>query len=331
MKKYLFLFTCLLLAVSCEIPFELDQTGEAKIYVQGIVNNGEVFVTAQLAQPVTGKIQADAPMEIDQTWDGDAFSLRVRTAGVAPVSGRTTVPPPVEIRDMAWQRVQVDTIDAVDIRFTLDHAPGEGEYYGIQILQHYEITYQDGSSEEMDVYGTPGYILTASESVSFDLEDFMQVNFDGRYLGGVDYMPLTLITQKQFEGKEYQFYLDSFDASILDGIRGRMPDGDTGMAGGGIISGGVGPGSGGQGFDPGKIPVDMKISYTFTFYRLSREFFLYAKAMFQSNFDFLANMGLIPANFTWSNVEGGLGFVGAVNAVTLGPFEFPKENANKFW
>ena len=331
MKKYLFLFTCLLLAVSCEIPFELDQTGEAKIYVQGIVNNGEVFVTAQLAQPVTGKIQADAPMEIDQTWDGDAFSLRVRTAGVAPVSGRTTVPPPVEIRDMAWQRVQVDTIDAVDIRFTLDHAPGEGEYYGIQILQHYEITYQDGSSEEMDVYGTPGYILTASESVSFDLEDFMQVNFDGRYLGGVDYMPLTLITQKQFEGKVYQFYLDSFDASILDGIRGRMPDGDTGMAGGGIISGGVGPGSGGQGFDPGKIPVDMKISYTFTFYRLSREFFLYAKAMFQSNFDFLANMGLIPANFTWSNVEGGLGFVGAVNAVTLGPFEFPKENENKFW
>ena len=321
----------MLLAASCEIPFELDQTGEAKIYVQGIVNNGEVFVSAQLAQPVTGKLQADAPMEIDQAWDGDEFSLRVRTAGVAPVSGRTTVPPPVEIRDMAWQRVQVDTIDAVDIRLTLDHAPGEGEYYGIQIRQHYEITYKDGTSEEMDVYGTPGYILTASESVSFDLEDFMQVNFDGRYLGGADYMPLTLITQKQFEGKVYQFYLDSFDASILDGIRNRMPDGETGMAGGGIISGGVGPGSGGQGFDPGKIPVDMKTTYTFTFYRLSREFFLYAKAMFQSNFDFLANMGLIPANFTWSNVEGGLGFVGAVNSTNLGPFEFPKENANKFW
>lgn len=331
MKKFLSIFTCLLLAASCEIPFELDQAGEAKIYVQGIVNNGEVFVTAQLAQPITGKVQADAPMEIDQTWDGDEFSLRVRTTGVEPVSGRTTVPPPVEIQDMTWQRVQVDTIDAVDIRFTLDHAPGEGEYYGIQILQHYEITYMDGTSEEMDVYGTPGYILTASESVSFDLEDFMQVNFDGRYLGGADYMPLTLVTQKQFEGKVYQFYLDSFDSSILDGIRERMPTGDTGMAGGGIISGGVGPGSGGQGFDPGKIPVDMKTSYTFTFYRLSREFFLYAKAMFQSNFDFLANMGLIPANFTWSNVEGGLGFVGAANSVTLGPFEFPKENENKFW
>lgn len=331
MKKFLSIFACLLLAASCEIPFELDQVGDTKIYVQGIVNNGEVFVTAQLAQPITGKVQADVPMEIEKSWDGDEFSLRVRTSGVAPASGRTTVPPPVEIRDMTWQRVQVDTIDAVDVRLTLDHAPGEGEYYGIQILQHYEVIYKDGSTEEMDIYGTPGYILTASESVSFDLEDFMQVNFDGRYLGGADYMPLTLITQKQFEGNVYRFYLDSFDTSILDGIRERMPEGDTGVVGGGIVSGQVGPGSGGQGFDPGKIPVAMKTTYTFTFYRLSREFFLYAKAMFQSNFDFLANMGLIPANFTWSNVEGGLGFVGAVNSTTLGPFEFPKENSNKFW
>ena len=331
MKKFLSIFACLLLAASCEIPFELDQVGDTKIYVQGIVNNGEVFVTAQLAQPITGKVQADVPMEIEKSWDGDEFSLRVRTSGAAPASGRTTVPPPVEIRDMTWQRVQVDTIDAVDVRLTLDHAPGEGEYYGIQILQHYEVIYKDGSTEEMDIYGTPGYILTASESVSFDLEDFMQVNFDGRYLGGADYMPLTLITQKQFEGNVYQFYLDSFDASILDRIRERMPEGDTGVAGGGIVSGQVGPGSGGQGFDPGKIPVGMKTTYTFTFYRLSRAFFLYAKAMFQSNFDFLANMGLIPANFTWSNVEGGLGFVGAVNSTTLGPFEFPKENSNKFW
>ena len=326
MKKLLPIFTCLLLAASCEIPFELDQAGEAKIYVQGIVNNGEVFVTAKLAQPVNGTLQADVPMEIEQAWEGDAFSLRVRTAGAEPVSGRTTVPPPVKIRDLTWQRVQVDTIDAVEIRLTLDHAPGEGEYYGLQILQQYEIIYQDGSSEVMDTYGTPGYLLTAAESVNFDLEDFMQVNFDGRYLGGADYRPLTLITQKQFDDAVYQFYLDSFDASILAGIRDNMPDGDTGMAGGGIVSGGVGPGT-----NPGQIPVGARINYTFSFYRLSPEFFFYAKALFQSNFDFLANMGLIPANFTWSNVEGGLGFVGAVNGTTLGPFEFPKENKNKFW
>ena len=65
---------------------------------------------------------------------------------------------------------------------------------------------------------TPGYILTAAESVGFDLADFVQVNFNGYYLGCQEYIPLTLIDRKQFDGPTYRFYLNSFDASILAGI-----------------------------------------------------------------------------------------------------------------
>ena len=65
--------------------------------------------------------------------------------------------------------------------------------------------------------------------------------------------------------------------------------------------------------------------YVFTFSQLSREFYQFAKALYQSNFDFLSNMGFTPANFTWSNVDGGLGFVGALNSVTLGPIEIVEE------
>ena len=325
MRKYLYTIALLLAAASCEIPFDLDSTGEARIYVQGIVNNGEVFVTTQLAQPVNGTVQADVPMQVEQSWDGDVFRLRVRASGVETASGETTLPPPVVLHDLSWQRVQVDTIDATEIRLTLDHAPGEGEYYGIQILREDEITFADGSSKVLLSYGTPGYILTAAESGSFDLEDFVQVNFDGRYLGGPDFQPITLVTRKQFEGATYRFYLNSFDASILDGIRDSMPGGETGMAGGGIISGQIGPGAGGQGWDPSQVPVRIATRYTLDFHRLSPEFYFYAKALFQSNFDFLANMGLIPANFTWSNVEGGLGFVGALNGISLGPFDFTEE------
>ena len=145
----------------------------------------------------------------------------------------------------------------------------------------------------------------------------MQVSFDGTFLGGARYQPLTMITQKQFRENEYTFYLGSFDAQLLDAIRGRMPDGDTGAAGGDIASGEVGR----QKDKKEEIkPVETHTEYTFTFYRLSEEFFLFAKALFQSNFDFLSNMGLIPANFTWSNVKGGLGVVGAVSSVTLGPY-----------
>ena len=47
--------------------------------------------------------------------------------------------------------------------------------------------------------------------------------------------------------------------------------------------------------------------------------------MYQSNFDFLANMGLIPANFTWSNVDGGMGFVGAISTYSLDPIDIRKD------
>ena len=83
---------------------------------------------------------------------------------------------------------------------------------------------------------------------------------------------------------------------LIEGIRDRLPDPDTG------IDGGV---------DPSWIPVKKETRYDFYFHRLSPEFYFYARALYQSNFDFLANMGLIPANFTWSNVSGGMGYVGA--------------------
>lgn len=339
MKRFFSIALSLLLAASCEIPFDLDQEGNAKIYVQGIVSNGDVFVTTKVANPVIGTVTEAGEMQQETAWNGDVFSLTVRAPGLEPVSGSTTVPPRLVVNDWSWERVQVDTIDATRVSLVLDHAPVEGEYYGIRILRTDTVQYMNGTSEELRNWLTPGYVLTAAESGSFDLEDFMQVNFDGSFLGGKDFQPITLITQKQFQGDTYSFYLNSFDASMLNNIRNGMPGGDTGAAGGGIISGEIGsgsggtnpgggsnPGGGGPGPDPGKIPVGLTTVYDFYFYRLSSDFYFYAKAMYQSNFDFLANMGLIPANFTWTNVRGGLGFVGALSSTHLGPLEVPKEN-----
>ncbi len=87
--------------------------------------------------------------------------------------------------------------------------------------------------------------------------------------------------------------------------------------------GGEGGGGGGE-VDPSQIPVQCTTRYYFVLFRLSPEFYYYARALYQSNFDFLANMGLVPANFTWSNVEGGLGFVGAVSYSSVGPL-IPEE------
>ena len=342
MRKFLNMLALLLLAVSCEIPFDLDQAGEARIYVQAIVKRGHVHIVPMVAQAVNGEpvpvssiqVQAElngVPLKVekgDSIWysasyplleEGDEVAVTVRAGSLAPATGRTRFPPPLSVEDFSWERVQVDTIDAVAVSVRLDHEPGEREFFGILIHRHDHLLLPDGSYLSFYNYITPGYILTADEMARFDLEDFMQVNYDNRFLGGRDYQPLTFVTQKQFEGDTYRFYLNSFDASILGRIRNGMPGENTGAAGGGIVSGEVGP-PGGGGQTP-VVPIARRTFFNITICRLSPEFYFYAKALYQSNFDFLANMGLIPANFTWSNVEGGMGFVGAISMYTLDPIE----------
>lgn len=315
-----------LLAASCEIPFQLEQNGQARIYVQGIAHNGQVFVTTQVANPVSGKQMGDVPVDVRTSLEGDRFSLEAQAAGMAPVSGSTTVPPMPDLVDISAKTFPIDTLTVTQVTLKLGHAPEEGEYYGIRIRRDQHLVFEDGTEKDTTSYATPGYILTLIESGSFNLEDFMQVSFDGTFMGGPNYQPLTMVTHKQFSGNEYTFYLGSFDSQLLDAIRGRMPEGNTGAAGGGIATGEVGD----QKKDKEKVvPVKTHTEYTFSFYRLSEEFFLYAKALFQSNFDFLSNMGLIPANFTWSNVKGGLGFVGAVNSVTMGPYCYDPEDTDQ--
>ena len=350
MKRLLpILLGCLILALpSCEIPFPLDQDVEPRIYLQCIGDGIGIRLMPQYAVPVSApkgslkNLQVDmqvnglvvaATEQADGSYycstplkEGDLLEVSVRADGVAQASGHTRAPSRPAVQDVKLENVQVDTIKATRVSLTLDHAPGEGEYFGIQILASSQVTYMDGTSEQFVNYLTPGYILSAAESGNFDLEDFVQVNYDGITLGSHgDPCPITLVTRKQFEGAVYNFYLNSFDASILNGIRGSMPGGNTGVIGGGIISGEVGPGTGGQP-DPSKIPVSMETLYYVSFSGLSSDFYNYAKALYQSNFDFLSNMGLTPANFTWSNVTGGLGFVGAIATTRLDAIEIPQES-----
>lgn len=350
MKKLLHIVLgVLLLALpSCENPFTLDQEGQPRIYLQCIADTQDVHLSPRYASAVGGPAGALQDLQIDLRVngepvpvkaleggdyygnvvlkEGDRVQVRMQAAGVDAVEGYSVMPAAPVVKDVNLENVQADTIKATRVSLTLDHAPGEGEYFGIQILSFNVVHYLDGTSDGFHTYLTPGYYLTAAESVNMDLEDFMQVNYYGMVLGGRTFAPLTLVTQKQFDGPVYSFYLNSFDATILDRIRGSMPGGSTGVAGGGIVSGEVGGGTGSQPLDPGKTPVGMDTRYYVFLSRLSPECYHYARALYQSNFDFLSNMGLTPANFTWSNVSGGLGFVGAMATAQLPVIEIPKEN-----
>ncbi len=348
MKKPLHILALALLTAilsACEIPFELRQDAQPKIYLQGIASGDSVVVTPLYAAPITTETAVHIPSlrvelrvngELRQAeqkegrapfvshglalQEGDEVEVTVSGEGLQ-ATGRSFVPHQPRIEHMEWEEVQIDSINAIRVRLTLDEAPGEDDFYGIRIPCRQTYYYLDGHEEQQLLYFTPGYILSAADSGSFDLEDFLQLNYDGSTLGSTGaYVPLTLLTRKQFEGKVYSFYLNSFDAGILQRIRDSLPEGETGMAGGGIVSGEVGGDPGGNGdndpwdpdnLDPSQIFYAIDSEYRFEILRLSPEFFYYAKALYQSNFDFLSNMGLTPANFTYTNVEGGLGFVGA--------------------
>ncbi len=342
MKRFLHIISLgsLLAMSACEIPFEIEQEGQPKIYVQAIADQGmgAIAIKPRYASPIgeqpREELNYEATLEINgesvplvgggpnpflcrpTLSEGDEITVKITADGLPAAEGRTTMVPTPVITNMTWEEVQADTILATRVHLTLQHAPQEGEHYAIQIMVHTTIKYLYGDTTEYISYAVPGYALSAAESGRLNLDDFLQVNYtQGSTLGGEDYRPLTLLEMKHFKGNEYVFYLNSYDQYLLEALRQSMPEGDTGMAGGGIISGNTGgqlPG-GDYPIDPSRIPISTKTAYTFYFYRLSPEFYYYAKALYQSNFDFLSNMGLTPANFTYSNVSGGLGFVGSAS------------------
>lgn len=56
----------------------------------------------------------------------------------------------------------------------------------------------------------------------------------------------------------------------------------------------------------------VKTTYTLTAFAVSESFYRYALAVHRSQRDFMAMMGLAPANFAWSNVKGGFGVCGSI-------------------
>ena len=347
MKRILSISALGLLLSACEIPFEIEQKGEPRIYVQCIAGNGSIYVTPQYAapigQPMRDNVSFDVALQVNgedvatfsedgKTFcnhtllkEGDEVSVQVKADGIPSASGHTRYVPDPFIRDLSLEMVPTEEEDGISntikVGMKLDEEPSPDHHYGLQIICRTQSIYSDRSVEENTYYIIPSYIRDESETWGIDLEDYIQVNFDGQRLGdNAEYKPLTLIPPKRFQGKSYYFYLGGYDEEMLNEIRSSMPEGDTGMAGGGIVSGDVGeggPSEGGEEGGDGRTLILERAQYKFILYRMSDEFFYFFKALYQSNFDFLSNMGLTPANFTYSNVSGGLGMVGAAGSCSL--------------
>lgn len=329
MKQFLHILALggLLGMSACEIPFDIEQKGVSQIYFQAIANADTFMVqpyyAAAIGEPLNNNAQYQATLEVNgesipleakrngrfqcrhDFQEGDRVRVTVQTESLPLARGETIVQEKPVVTGLDWKQIRTDQLLVTEVQLTLQHTPQEDEYYAIQILATVNTNYSDGTSSEYTYYEIPGYLLSVADSGKIDLEDFLQIDYGpGKTMQNGNRRPFSLLSRKHFEGPRYTFYLNSFDQSIRDIFQEfRLEE-----------TAGEGADEGKEPDKPKVVPTNIKTTYRFYMYRLSPEFYHYAKALYQSNFDFLSNMGLTPANFTYTNVSGGLGFVGAAVA-----------------
>lgn len=339
----------------CQIPFELDHAAPARIYVQCVPADGQTVLQILYAAPAYGNSRSlfdfhasnvslqvngqEVPVREDEDEngvrdgrfisdvalkEGDAVSVSVSGPDVPTVTGSTVIPRRPTILSVTHEDIQLDTISGTRVTLSLDWVPGEEDYYGVQIAQrmllHY-VKFEELGTDTVVTYITPGQMLSIAEAGSVDMDGYVQVNYTDGLLGrGID-APMRLLKARQFDGQQYSCYLNSLDASLMAQWLGpnRLP-------------GWLNPNSGDpdddtpedeqdgedDGLDPDKLYFSTTVEYNFIVYQLAPELFHYGKALYHSNFDFLSNLGLTPANFTYSNISGGLGVVGALARTETG-------------
>ena len=341
---------------SCEIPFSLEDASSPRIFVHCVPADGGTSLLVQYAAPAYGnasKVFDFHPSSVVLTVNGtpqtltaegrqdgllhstsplrpgDEVKVEVSAEGLPSASGSSTVPPIPTISDWKVETIQSDTLTCTRITLTLDHAPAADEYHGLQIRTHTDLLYlEDGIpvTDSIDAYAAPGKALTDQEIARMDLSNYVQVNFaDGLISGMATDEPLAILTADQFDGRDYSFYLDSPDLDWLYDFAGGALPGEQGWD---LDAGDWSWFSDGDDEAEADLPERILLGKVTTcrliLHRLSKEFYYYAKAQYQSNFDFLSNMGLTPANFTYSNIRGGIGLIGAISTTRTEPFIIEK-------
>ena len=267
---------------------------------------------------------------------GDEVEVRVKGRNVPDVVGRTVIPQPPVISSVTIVRPD-DSTNVYRVSIKLDRNVTEGERYGLKAVKRVTAVWMSGKgtpdqpeSVKLDTtvsvsYFMPGQIATTADLNSLDLDAFASITYQDGFLDGGMFQGevMTLLADRQFTGDTYSFYinaLDSFSSGAYDLDFGwEEEEGDY-------------PGDYPETPEDPEDPGDEEITdpdepefwtviyereeYMFELFRLSPEFYNYAKAQYLCNFNMLSNFGVSPPNFTYSNISGGLGLVGGIAGVT---------------
>lgn len=262
---------------------------------------------------------------------GDVVEVTVKGRGIPDAVARTTIPQPPVISSV---NIIADTSSVYTITIKLGSAVKDGEYFGLKAcrrLTSMEIlgvgTPEEPIEESRDTVVTesffmPGRIASISDLNSLDLDAYASVSYKDGFITDANYSGemMALLQKRQFDGDSYTFYANSYDSfsSGLFTIDDIMDDGTD-------VPDETDPE---EPYDPDDddpeypdVPyywdsLVLVEEYRFEVFRLTEEFYNYAKAQYLCNFNMLSNFGVTPPNFTYSNVAGGLGVVAGVSSAS---------------
>ncbi|MBQ0077305.1 MAG: DUF4249 family protein [Bacteroidales bacterium] len=318
-----------LFATACEMPFDLKDSHDGRLYIECVVSPDSTTFSINYAAPLNGRrktydafvpsvlrLTSDGGLNlvldgtqctIDQPLsvafpaplaEGDRFTISAEgkepVAGggysdnILKASGTTLVPYAPEITKVVTETERIDTSYLHKITLTLDREPGQHDFFGIRVVRI------NVTTEFTDtVIVKPGHMISEMALGSLDLDEMLSIGFEDNRIQGE--MPLLLLTERQFDGRVYDFYVDAYDSEYYY-------DGNS-----------YGMDYGWWWVHEGALPEIISSRYKVQLFRLSEEFYYSAKAQYMKSLDFLSNLGLTPPNFTYTNIDGGLGYIGAIS------------------
>lgn len=258
-----------------------------------------------------GTVPAGSFFSVGKIACGSRIEISASAPGIDPVLSSTTMPSPVG--DVKFDLKRDASSDCIVASLAL---PDDISYLGLSIIQettfirsgrtimqHYDERGNLVNTEYGDLEtetGVDEYVIVPSPLYENDLEwaDIMDFEFDGRSIlspSGAEYVslagPSDLTSDHRFE---FKLYLDR------DGEHSTYSDDGT------LI-----------------LYYSRACRLRFVIYNLSPEMFRFARARYEDYNNVLGFVGLAPASFTYTNVRGGFGAVGAYTVWESGWYPNP--------
>lgn len=297
---------------SCEFDFEVSSNAKPGLYVQCMADEGEqkLFMKLQYAAPAQGNTHDIPALSLEslrasvdgqelsieyipdscylaacQLEPGKEIRLSVEAKGLAPVSATCRVPSRISLKGMTHKADTLMMVPMNVLTLEFDRELRDDEFIAVRLER---TSWFEGDSVKVETL-SPMLDFGSSTEV-----ETAQIRFPSPFLieARGDSTKVTVIPGSGIKGSTVELTSAEF-REAMDGM--PMPQ----MPGAAPLP------------DPEPRPELLKQEYTATAWTVTESFYRYSLASYKSKSDFMAMMGLAPANFAWSNIRGGFGLCGA--------------------